>query len=335
MNTANSGIFGLRSSVAGAALVFLTSSAAQSAPFFMGLGDLSGGGFKSQAYEISADGSTVVGSSDTAAGQEAFRWTIGRGMQGIGDFAGGNFSSRALDVSADGSVVVGQGSAALGGGGPFTGSVDVPFRWTESVGLEALGSGEPFSSATGVSADGTVIVGGAGGAVRWSLAGNSQNLGSLGGSPFFDGARGVSADGTIVVGVSGGQPFRWTDDGGMQSLGPLEEGPFNSANGISADGTVIIGGDGQQAFRWVENGEIEALGDLGGRYELTSASDLSADGSFIVGNGYFSTYEQVGSQIIIGAAYEAFLWDEVHGMRVLKDVLVGEFGLDLTGWTLQ
>ena len=31
---------------------------------------------------------------------------------------------------------------------------------------------------------------------------------------------------------------------------------------------------------------------------------------------------------------EAFIWDNANGMRKLKDVLVNDFGLDLTGWTL-
>ncbi len=32
---------------------------------------------------------------------------------------------------------------------------------------------------------------------------------------------------------------------------------------------------------------------------------------------------------------EAFIWDQSNGMRNLRDVPVGDFGLDLTGWTLS
>jgi hypothetical protein len=32
---------------------------------------------------------------------------------------------------------------------------------------------------------------------------------------------------------------------------------------------------------------------------------------------------------------EAFIWDADNGMRSLQDVLTGDFGLDLTGWTLE
>ena len=34
------------------------------------------------------------------------------------------------------------------------------------------------------------------------------------------------------------------------------------------------------------------------------------------------------------AGIEAFIWNNVSGMRLLEDVLVTDFGLDLTGWTL-
>lgn len=76
----------------------------QSPAFFGGLGDLAGGGFSSQAFAISADGSVVVGEGTSALGTEAFRWTIRDGMVGLGTLAG---DSQALGVSADGSIVVG------------------------------------------------------------------------------------------------------------------------------------------------------------------------------------------------------------------------------------
>jgi hypothetical protein len=42
----------------------------------------------------------------------------------------------------------------------------------------------------------------------------------------------------------------------------------------------------------------------------------------------------VGESVTSTDYYEAFIWDELHGMRNLKDVLVNEYNLDLTSWTL-
>lgn len=50
---------------------------------FQGLGDLPGGNIFSQAAGVSADGSVVVGQSNSASGGEAFRWTAGGGMVGL------------------------------------------------------------------------------------------------------------------------------------------------------------------------------------------------------------------------------------------------------------
>ena len=62
-----------------AAAILRISTTATAAPMFMGLGDLAGGAFRSTASAVSADGSTVVGSSigDSTynGGHEAIRWT--------------------------------------------------------------------------------------------------------------------------------------------------------------------------------------------------------------------------------------------------------------------
>ena len=50
---------------------------------------------------------------------------------------------------------------------------------------------------------------------------------------------------------------------------------------------------------------------------------VSGDGSVIVG------WADVG-----GLPEQAFIWDAEHGMRGLKDVLQGQYGLDLAGWNL-
>lgn len=109
------------------------------------------GGFDELARRVSADGSVVVGRSETGLGDEAFRWTAAGGKTFLGDFSGGVFFSEARDVSADGSVVVGFGVPGVG---------TEAFRWTAGGGMVGLGYLSGFGSeAYGVSADGSVVVG--------------------------------------------------------------------------------------------------------------------------------------------------------------------------------
>jgi probable HAF family extracellular repeat protein len=130
----------------------------------VGLGDLPGGTFTSSvANDVSADGSVVVGYGATADSNEAFRWTENAGMVGLGDLPGGLLLSIANDVSADGSVVVGYSNTDAG---------DEAFVWDATHGMRNLRdlfvnqhglgdslAGWTLTSATGVSADGQVIVG--------------------------------------------------------------------------------------------------------------------------------------------------------------------------------
>lgn len=130
------------------------------------LGDLPGHTDSIVARHASADGSVVVGwaagvpaSTGGRIPHEAFRWDAQQGMTGLG-FLEGSDISKAHDVSADGSVVVGEAEIE---------NVRVAFIWDADHGmrrldavLEALGvdlTGWSLSSATGVSADGSTIVG--------------------------------------------------------------------------------------------------------------------------------------------------------------------------------
>jgi hypothetical protein len=65
------------------------------------------------------------------------------------------------------------------------------------------------------------------------------------------------------------------------------------------------------------------LGDLpGGAQPFSYAFGVSADGKTVVGMG---TGEDLLSR--------AYIWDHQHGLRDLRDVLVG-YGLNLNGWRL-
>lgn len=87
----------------------------------------------SLAHDVSADGTVIVGLSDSGAAEfaEAFRWTQAGGMVGLGDLPGGDFYSRAVAVSADGSVIVGESEVEREG---FSRRHE-PFIWTPDAGM--------------------------------------------------------------------------------------------------------------------------------------------------------------------------------------------------------
>lgn len=165
---------------------------------------------------------------------------------------------------------------------------------------------EPHSHATGVSADGLVVVGGSfrpcsgegdpclNDAFRWTADGGMVSIGQ-------GVAEGVSADGSVVVGGSygnsTGQAFRWTANDGMLNIGS------GVAAGVSGDGSVVVGTGGNvQAFRWTSGAGRVDLGDNPGGSFYTSANSASWDGSVIVGFSYGN------------GPSEAFRWTASDGM---------------------
>ena len=131
-----------------------------SAEGMIGLGDLPGGPMESNAVAASTDGSVIVGHgtpSDTST--EGVIWADGI-MTSVGDLPGGENVSRLLDVTGDGSTAVGFGTDEDGMKAVI---------WDETNGLRTVLSlatdlgvdltGWQLTSATGISADGNVIVG--------------------------------------------------------------------------------------------------------------------------------------------------------------------------------
>jgi len=291
----------------------------------------------SEAYAASADGSVVVGSS--GAGWRPLRWTAADGMTSLGGLPGGSSAGGASDVSGDGSVVVGWSQQVRG-----SAVWEEAFRWTATDGMIGLGylpGGGFVSNATGVSDNGEVVVGVSSvlsgssrlEAFRWTATDGMVGLGDFAGGELISSASDVSGDGSVVVGYSmsthGKEPFRWTLDDGMTRLSGVPGSLFGTALATSGDGSVVVGysqsnpyGAGEEewveAFRWTLEDGIKLLGHIDGSVRSV-ATDVSGDGSIVVGNDN-------GRPII---------WDEVHGMRLLQDVLTSEYGLDLTGYSLR
>jgi len=270
---------------------------------FVPLGFLPGGNF-SQGKDISADGSIVIGQSASTDGFQAFRWTEAGGMVGLGFLSPAAPDSDAWGISADGSIIVGESGG------------NKAFKWTQSDGMTSLGAGR----AVGASNDGSKIVG------------------------FGDVTNGhaVTPDGAVWVGASnfgsGQEAFRATS-GGVQPLGDLPGSNFTSvATGVTPDGSVVVGqsnafidpdGSGVAvettvAIRWTQSEGMIPIGDIpGGAPGGSTATDVSADGSVIIGYGE----SEIGS--------EAFRWIAATGIRSIRELLLAE-GIDTLaiGWTL-
>jgi uncharacterized membrane protein len=124
-------------------------------------------GLPIQARAIAADGQTVAG--QVAQFQvpppwyQAFVWTPAQGVQLLGDLPGSTMSSDGLALSADGRRVVGFGST-VNGNEAFVWEIDTGMRNLRHVlirqhGLGPALDGWRLTEATGVSADGSAIVG--------------------------------------------------------------------------------------------------------------------------------------------------------------------------------
>ena len=295
---------------------------------FTSLGYLPGGSSgSSSANAVSGDGSIVVGDAYSTSGTQAFRWTKATGMVGMGDLPGGSFFSVADDISTDGKVIVGYSSAAAG---------TEAFRWTESAGMQSLGvlpGGFHVSRARAVNSDGSVIVGYSGSgpgveAFRWTASGGMVGLGDLPGGSFRSEAYDVSADGSVVVGdattADGSEAFRWTEKDGMQGLGDLPGGlRISTARAVSGNGAIVVGVSvsdiGGEVYRWSQPTGMKSLHSLlDGKgvpvagFELENVSDISDDGTIIIGEGKAPD----GSGISWIAKYD----DGFAGLTTFEDV---------------
>jgi uncharacterized membrane protein len=298
---------------------------------FVPLGIPAGGTF-SEATAVTSQGLRVVGSASTSdTSIEAFVWDPINGMQSLGPE-----TIYGEGVSADGAKVVGRGTST-------NPDLSEAFLWDPQNGVQRLGTlpDTEDSEAVAISGDGAIVVGDSYDwetstqeAWRWDSTNGMQGLGVLPG--YQDSAAfAVSGDGAIVAGSSStldtdywSEAFVWNAEDGMQGLGFLPGHGLSQVYGMSSDGTAIVGFSAigaaysGRAFVWRNSTGMVGIGDPQvGSY----ASAASGDGSIVVG----------GCGCGLFGSYVAFIWDAAHGMRRLDQVLVNEYGVDLTGWTLS
>lgn len=289
-------------------------------------------------------------------------FVAGRGIAGAAaeaasfvPLAPGTYSD-ARAISADGTVVVGN-------------TQDSAFRWSAATGLVTLVAG--LSQATGVSGDGSIVVGYSAGFAdgnhffRWT---NSSGVQYLGRGTAYD----ISADGKTIVGSQFDKAFSWTAATGLVQLNPTAAS--STAEAVSADGSVIVGsavngGISPVAGRWTAATGWVSLGLLPGgasaAFPVSSATAVSANGATL---GGFSTTtapreeafrwtQETGmvrvdslaanlnsraivrgvsadGSILVGEGNRAFIWTALTGTQDLRDYLIANGATGLAGWTL-
>lgn len=300
---------------------------------FIPLGDLHGGTFFSRFYSVSADGTTVVGESNSANGLEAVRWRADTGLVSLGELPGGPVSGGAVTVSADGSVIAGSSLTALG---------REVFRWTAAGGMVNLGDlpgGTVSAFGTGMSADGAVIVGSSTSELgsegyRWTAGTGLVPLGAISGGRVRSTAQRISDDGSVVVGQinlpASQEAYRWTEAGGFEPLGDLPGGPaFSVALAVSPEGLAVAGwsytgpnlATDVEALLWTREKGLIGLGRPPG-LASTVAWGVTGSGFVVAGSGSF--LEEPG-----------WVWDAHQGIRLIQDVAAPHVGAALASWQIE
>ena len=223
-----------------------------------GLGDLSGGDFFSKPVAMTSDGSVVIGTSDTASGTKYFRWTADAGMVEFSVPVPAPYTDFEISAIADDGTTVAGHFRRLAPENPNSLYEEEAFRWNTSGDLDLFGhlanSYNKTDFVTGISRDGSVVVGGA-----------NNELGLT-------------------------DPYIWTEQTGLQSIIEGSEPDYYSSapNAVSGDGSTIVGSyhrqslPGSAAFRWTAGNGFEVLDD-----PTETASAVNNDGSVIAGRGGF------------------------------------------------
>ena len=251
------------------------------------------------------------------------------------------------------------------------------FIWTAETGARLLGSargqgGFPFSQVSGISADGSTIVG----TVRgdhgdWTVARWNDATGwvpvDLGIDYSFALNPAVSPDGSEMIGalqLEPYQPYRWSEGTGAVLIGNEPRTP-TLPTGVTPDLDVVIGNylrdSVPEPWRWTQESGMVPLGVGGVDYAKVSA--ISADGRFIVGSGHdgdentafywtqeagfveIARYDNGGGSSLDPGGHVSgdgsvivadYFWDASNGIRSLRNGLTKDAGIseaELAGWS--
>lgn len=274
------------------------------------------------ANAISGDGNTFVGGVLTA-----YRYRRDTQVfEALATLPDSRTNAAALAVSRDGAVAAGFS---------FTLNGMEAVRWDADgsiVGLGFLpGAVAARSYATGISPDGSVIVGGASSATgerpfRWTESSGMTAVQDPSGRFFVTDAYAVSDGAHVIVGSALGPSGRvavlWKSDGGVLPLGELPEA---RALDISSDGTRIVGTWSPESgitagFLWgPELGQVDLLTYLQGRSDAPAGlagwdlwpRAISGDGRVIAGTARDPSGKRQGFLVYLTSVPEPSAWGVV------------------------
>ncbi len=233
----------------------------------------------SSGYNISEDGTTVVGSAwveptpgEPGVAVHATAWTAADGLVDLGSlFTSTNRSTRANAVSGDGNVIVGWQDF----NGPWKSAVwrkDANGDWLPNEYLLVDPNGDPTDE--------------------------FNQLGEC---------SAISGDGNWIGGrgdyANNGEPWIWSEASGYMSLGTLAAGSSGNVTGINHDGSIVIGyfqigpWDPNVPFIWTATGGLQEFNDfitetLGYTMDASPIwvpNAISTNGKYITGWGYDPT----------------------------------------------
>jgi uncharacterized membrane protein len=152
-----------------------------------------------------------------------------------------------------------------------------------------------------------------------------QGLGALSAN-----AEGISASGDVIVGTSSNiRPYRWTAQGGVQTLtGLLPDFLYGGAGSISGNGQIIAGyyqaPTHRDAFVWTQAAGMQAL-PTPNSAATTDSNAVSFDGSVIVGVE------------VAALSPSALFWRKQNGAYQVHRLaeFLSAAGVDITGWQLH
>jgi len=257
--------------------------------------------FWSSSFDMSADGSTIVGLGWNGCSAVGFLWTESGGMQTLEVLANG--SNRASAIAGNGSILGGfaQGSFSRT---PATWQPDLTGQVYD---IDALGE------VHGISADGSTVLGEWNGSAFYTVDDDLFPIGNLNGPGWTGIAQAAAENLSRVVGFdilgTSREAWTWTPSGGIQSLlatlttlgVPGLPGSLHAAVDTSADGTVVIGNNFFTS--WIVTlPPITGWNQYGVGAAAVNAMDLDGGGDATLGGVFTATTSDV-----VGSATATFI----------------------------